>query len=1273
MAELITTIEELKEARRRNLNSNVDSSSSLNSTSPITTIEELKAARKRNVANDTTRSSSPSSLTPITTIEELDAARLRNRATIAADNIQFDTSAVDFKENEPEASTYNLDYDGKRKKADLKKGIEAEQIRDYMIERFGEDYRRDGQITNDRMVEDFFGHMRSVNSNALYTAGEARYVHGASDGAKNKMANAYNLYDSVGNVFTNDGVWGAVDGVKDYIFAAAKDPTNYLGFLTGGIAKGASMGVSTAGRALIKKAISEAAKAELKRSGLDAGAKRAGKAAGDRMMAKLVSAGVSQKSKVAKEMMDAAAKREKRIFLREQLVRSTGRITREVQEKGAKKALNLTAKQKASLTLTEDLLGGGVKKSVYQTLVLDSTVAAMQDYHIQRNIYMPIGAQKDYNIMQTGFSSLLGGVGASLQLLGRGTKGASGYGEYAENAPIQARRLTATNKEVLLLKGAPQKAARKELKDAAVAWREKVKRGEILASDGDITTPLLKRILFGEDGTGKKDGILKVFKDQGIQFNRKTTISDVMTSVARILPPKELAEINKLMKPTGLTIGTTTQAGMKLEALIAHKIHSSGQTLNLMSQISKSQNAGVLRGEDILNNAGRSITKKEKESAQDSWTTSDVASGLSYAQNVWRRLLVSSPKTTAVNVMGFASYASLNSVTDAFQAVGHLGMGSLKWLGDSDSAARHFRASKIHGQMIGQKLKNLADPLTTKDAYLAFLDQNKDVRRILRETYAGGIERTGKRFGMDPKNPAFRVTEALTDGASTVAGVRAQDTLTKSWMMMTELDRNLRLKHNVTFNDVIEGRAASELIDEDIIGRSMDTTLKSVFSKDYTTDDQLLRSAAKLVENISNVPVIGTILPFGRFFNNVLGTAYQMSLGSVVGAARAIGEGAGATKGILKQTGTPADDFIQYAARGLTTLSAVGLAMQFDKPGKDKGLDWNLKLVNGHIVDYKNVYPVSTFMLAGRMANNMTEDGYVPKENSIDALKQLGVGQFAKDIEFGNDLVRVMDALVGKGNEEGNKELLKTLGKAGGNILAGVTRPLDVINTMVGAMEGTDAARNIRLETGTGTFVSASTKYVDNIVQHFTDSLDSISGEELRVATREGAIKGPEPLLGLLGIKIVPKRTSAEIVYGFTNKFAYKANSRTQSAEYDNILSEFVAPKLDRAARLLLLDKNFTSPTISLKAQRNIAKERFGKIFTQARKDVAEGAAGKEGVLSNMRRKINSIPYEVRSEAMTAFKNSDEGKGFTGGVDEMSYSELMWMENYSKLWKDVNK
>ena len=197
-------------------------------------------------------------------------------------------------------------------------------------------------------------------------------------------------------------------------------------------------------------------------------------------------------------------------------------------------------------------------------------------------------------------------------------------------------------------------------------------------------------------------------------------------------------------------------------------------------------------------------------------------------------------------------------------------------------------------------------------------------------------------------------------------------------------------------------------------------------------------------------------------------------------------------------------------------------------------------------------------------------------------------------------------------------------------------------------MEGTDAARNIRLETGTGTFVSASTKYVDNIIQHFTDSLDSVTGEELRVATREGAIKGPEPLLGIFGLKVVPKRTSSEIVYGFTNKFPYKANSRTQSAEYDNILSKYIAPpKLDRAARELLNDKRFVNEG-DLTDQRVLLNNKFGKIFTQARKDVAEGLAGREGAVANMQRKVRSINSEIRAKAMNAFRNSNVRKRFYG-------------------------
>ena len=69
------------------------------------------------------------------------------------------------------------------------------------------------------------------------------------------------------------------------------------------------------------------------------------------------------------------------------------------------------------------------------------------------------------------------------------------------------------------------------------------------------------------------------------------------------------------------------------------------------------------------------------------------------------------------------------------------------------------------------------------------------------------------------------------------------------------------------------------LIDDNVMQAAIDATLKSVYSKDYTTKDQpqLLRSTAKLVETISNTPGLGTILPFGRFMNNVVATAYQWS------------------------------------------------------------------------------------------------------------------------------------------------------------------------------------------------------------------------------------------------------------------------------------------------------------------------------------------------------------------------------------------------------------
>ena len=111
---------------------------------------------------------------------------------------------------------------------------------------------------DEELVEGFMNHMRNWNTNTIGTAGEVMFVTRGSQEDKLAAKNAYDLYDSLGNVFVNDGVYGAVDGVKDYIFSAIKDPTNYLGAATAGIAKLGTFGVSQAGKDLIKKSIQRA-------------------------------------------------------------------------------------------------------------------------------------------------------------------------------------------------------------------------------------------------------------------------------------------------------------------------------------------------------------------------------------------------------------------------------------------------------------------------------------------------------------------------------------------------------------------------------------------------------------------------------------------------------------------------------------------------------------------------------------------------------------------------------------------------------------------------------------------------------------------------------------------------------------------------------------------------------------------------------------------------------------------------------------------------------
>jgi len=107
---------------------------------------------------------------------------------------------------------FKVDKGTTLKKDDLLKYQNFEPIRQYMIERKGVDYKDKAQ---EEVVDDFVEHMRFFNANVVSTAGEARFISKADDRQKKVAGNAYQIYDQMGNVFVNDGLFGAVERLHE--------------------------------------------------------------------------------------------------------------------------------------------------------------------------------------------------------------------------------------------------------------------------------------------------------------------------------------------------------------------------------------------------------------------------------------------------------------------------------------------------------------------------------------------------------------------------------------------------------------------------------------------------------------------------------------------------------------------------------------------------------------------------------------------------------------------------------------------------------------------------------------------------------------------------------------------------------------------------------------------------------------------------------------------------------------------------------------------------
>jgi hypothetical protein len=1106
-------------------------------------------------------------------------------------------------------------FDGPLTQSDLLDYENSNRIRDYMVRRYGTQYN---DADPEQLVDDFVEHMRWFNTNTVSTAGEVRFISNGSEEDRQAAAQAYELYDSLGSVFANDGFFGAVEGIGDYVFAAATDPTNYIGLLTGGTARVAAGGVTAAGRQAIQAATRQAGLRAIRGGATQAAADRAASTAAAQAATRMLQRGVPQQAR--RQAASRIGRAERDIFLR--------RIAGE-----SEMAFMAGRRQTAA------------RASLYGTTALDGTFAALQEHQIQ-NVMMEVGVQEEYSRTQTAFGALFGLVGGGFQLLGRQAAGISGLEETGQLVELGTMRAAQQAIEDTALTRTNVTTLANAVSKGIDSWQNKVARGR-QDFDPDVTpVDLLHEIVFGPGGPGSGEGVAGILQSLGVRLPRNMTVSDLMTDFVAQLPDSTLRDINtKLNRATGINIGDLTSMRTRLQDLLAKDINQSARTLNVMSQLRKTLDGGVVHGSNVMQ--GINASQAAQRAAQAEQKRMRLAG---YGQSVWRRLLVSSPATTMANISGFGQYYVGQSVADLFNS-GTLGMLSVATRPFSARRADELlRMGRVYRQIQAQKMRNFLDPYTTHDAYMAILEENKDARRALLETFTGGVERQADRFNIDPEAAWFKVTEAVTEGANRLTGVRIQDTFTKSQMFMTELDKNMRLIHDRDLLDVLES-GDLRLIDDNVMGATLDTTMKSVFSKDYTGDDQLLGQVARFIESFSNIPVIGTVLPFGRFLNNTVAFAYQWSpaglatpIGAVYRSMRGTGE--------LAQKGNQVA-LLESTARAIVGTSALGAAMVYDRERQEQGLAWNeVQGAGGSIIDARNTFPFSAFLISGRVANLVSQGETVGPELITELGTQIGVGQFASDVQFGNDLINITDSILNF-NEGDRRSTFDAVFRAAGNITAGFTRPLDAVNRLVGYIDDTDAARDLRQASGTQLFSQASTRYVDNIFERLFGRVEAVTGEELRVATRQGDVVDPNPLARIFGLTIRPARTETEQAYSMANMAEWTASERTSVPEYDRIFNTLIAPHLEARMERLTRDRRFVEGNSD--ERRVMLRETLRAARSMVRQYMQDYSTDPESRLAAMRRRANTMGNEaLRNIAMQSLRD----RGVDAGISDMTIPEL---------------
>ena len=989
---------------------------------------------------------------------------------------------------------------------------------------------------------------------SITTANEIAMSLSSSNSVRNKLGAGYLLFDQMDNAFTGEGSWAEMgDATWDYTKAAIYDPTTLLSF---GLGKALSIGATKASGTAARLAMVKGFQAYVKN-------------------------GMSKTA--ARQAVGKAAAKAAPVVAAEAIINVGVDAAYQMQLMGTGAQEEFSGSQSA-------MVAAG---SILMPAVLFGTSGAVSG--LRRSDFL-----KD---------SWIGSKELDVAALKMDAKTA-----------IAESRKRIKNKQ--LIDTVDENFGRISGGDAGfMAWETiKVKAKSAIARKQEIDTDTeTMNIFMSNFWQGAKDGSTKGYYAALIEAGFRATpamideykITGTFAQTIMFLKPNT---VKKLMTNFEEETGRKLRSGGKdiiktpagLRDHMIKQASDAGGTLNLSSQLSRLEK---LRGEKLttaMKNLGTGKMPADPKKLQ-------------FALSVYKRLITSHLSTTGANVKGFAQLVSLNTAADLFtSAIDYTIAGGAKLAGKTDVAKVY--SDRGYGSFLGALRRGasvLSPELDYKFAQQILELNPKTAETLFRDVSGdGGVRDALEHFNLDPKgkvdsegklinkdatldpNSLTYLTakgmDSVTKGAQTVTLVRMQDEITKTWAFGTNVNQYIMREYGTTPQKFFAKsdaalEMASDRFQKNVLEKAAFRTMRETASVNWSTlpANNVFRSAARFIEQITNKTPIGFIVPFGSFLNTTIATMGDLSGFNAIRFS------------LEKMTGKKHDFATQEGAEAFGRMaagwSAVGLGTYAAGGAIDRvkeGLAWNQERnSDGSIGDVTFDWPYSTIRVVEQMLAHSTKGNPNPFEGLKDISfkeipddlwaelrNQLG-GQSVRDLkdfersllEYGNNLLELKESELITGEFAG--PLLSTVVETledlilppAGRIVQGMSRPLDPINQVWGLVSDKNMTPDLRQ--GPEKYNQAI-KYVNNLF----DSLGLPSSTDLprRAMPTRGTDLKVDTGKQILGVRGSREPNLIETMLNASGMAAWKSIKFDGPAEVKNYMDGMVAPYLESSSRRYL-------------------------------------------------------------------------------------------------------